>query len=234
MLNAPVSSKLNDTKTGSNAVQLIANQSERLPISRYALFFLPAILGAVADLWTKSAMFAQHFSPARAHENLPQFVGVWWIEGIFGIQTSTNPGALFGIGKGFSFWFAMFSIVAFIGILLWLFPFKAAFDRWLTLSLGLICGGIFGNFYDRMGWGYIASYPESIRINVRDWILFRLEGVPFFDPWPNFNIADALLVTGAIMLFIHAIFFAVPPEDEIELGDKSSTGDSKPNSVSGI
>ncbi len=172
-------------------------------------------------------MFEKYFDAIRAHEGLPQYVGVWWVEGIFGIQTATNPGALFGIGKGFSFWFAMFSIVAFVGILVWLFPLKAAFDRWLTLSLGLICGGIFGNFYDRMGWGYLASYPEAIRTNVRDWILFRLEGVPFFDPWPNFNIADALLVTGAIMLFLHAIFFAVPPEDDAQSTKSESDNDAQ-------
>jgi signal peptidase II len=45
---------------------------------------------------------------------------------------------------------------------------------------------------------------------VRDWILFRLEGVPFFDPWPNFNIADSALVIGAILLFLHA--FITPAE----------------------
>ena len=45
---------------------------------------------------------------------------------------------------------------------------------------------------------------------MRDWILFRLEGVPWFDPWPNFNIADVLLVCGAIMLFLHALIYTEP------------------------
>jgi signal peptidase II len=40
---------------------------------------------------------------------------------------------------------------------------------------------------------------------VRDWILFEWKGIPFLEPWPNFNIADSLLVTGAIMLVVHAI-----------------------------
>ena len=187
------------------------NQGGRLPINRYVLFFFPAVLGATADLFTKSYVFDKYFDVERAHAQLPQFAH-WWYEGILGIQTSTNPGALFGIGKGHSWLFVIFSVVAVIAILIWLFVAKAAWDRWLTLSLGLITGGIFGNFYDRIGLGYLPSYPVEIKTNVRDWILFRLEGVPLFDPWPNFNIADSLLVTGAVMLFIHACFFSAPAE----------------------
>jgi signal peptidase II len=121
---------------------------------------------------------------------------------------------LFGIGTGYSALFAGVSVLALGGILVWLFCFKAATDRWLTFALGLVGGGIIGNFYDRVGLGYRPEFPEEIRTNVRDWILFRLEGVPFFDPWPNFNIADSLLVAGAIMLFVHALFFAAPIVEE--------------------
>lgn len=132
----------------------------------------------------------------------------WWIDGIFGLQCSTNPGALFGFGQGYSFVFAMISLVAIVGIVVWLFWFRQAWDRWMNFALGLITGGILGNLYDRIGLGYKPDYPVEIKDNVRDWILFRLEGVPMFDPWPNFNIADVLLVTGAILLFLHALLFA--------------------------
>ncbi len=186
------------------------SQGERLPANRYALFFLPMLIGAITDLATKAYVFSQYYLPERANANQPQFVH-WWVDNIFGIQTSTNPGALFGIGRGYSWLFAAFSIVALLGILIWLFLLNAARDRWLTFALGMISGGIIGNFYDRVGWGYRSEYPEEIRTNVRDWILFRLEGVPMFDPWPNFNIADSLLVTGAIMLFLHA-FLVAPAE----------------------
>lgn len=165
------------------------------------------------DLATKSYMFQNHFDPLRADPDsaqyAPQFPS-WWIEGVLGIQTSTNPGALFGMGSGYSEVFAALSVVALVGIIVWLFVFKLAFDRWLTLTLGLISGGILGNLYDRIGLGYVETYPESIRTNVRDWILFRLEGVRWFDPWPNFNVADMLLVTGACMLVVHAFLFAEP------------------------
>ena len=181
-------------------------RGERLPVNRLVLFLLLTIGGLVLDLATKSYVFQNFFEPElmfTGHYQEPH----WWIDGVFGIQCSTNPGALFGIGKGYSFVFAMISIVALVGICVWLFWYKQAFDRWMNAALGLISGGILGNMYDRLGLGYKSEYPIEIKDNVRDWILFRLEGVPFFDPWPNFNIADSLLVVGAIMLFVHTLFF---------------------------
>jgi signal peptidase II len=192
-----------------------------LPASRYALFLFPAVIGVACDLVTKSYVFSRYYNLGRANAQLAQFPH-WWVEGILGIQTSTNPGALFGIGKGYSLLFAGFSLVALVGILVWLFYYRAAWDRWLTFALGLITGGILGNFYDRIGLGYQSGYPEEVKNNVRDWILFRLEGVPMLDPWPNFNIADSLLVTGAIMLFLHAFLFAATPGPQS--GDPTDSG----------
>jgi signal peptidase II len=198
----------------SEATAQAIHQGERLTTGHFALFFLPCLIGLTGDLWTKWFMFKTYFDPTVADSNDPSTYAAqyphWWVEGIFGIQTSTNPGALFGMGSGLSWLFAIFSFVALAGILIWLFAFRGAFDRWLTFALGMICGGILGNLYDRLGFGFVQGYPESIRTNVRDWILFRLEGVPFFDPWPNFNIADVMLVTGAIMLLIHAFLYEIP------------------------
>ena len=188
----------------------INDSDERLPLNRYVLFFFLATFGLAADLITKWYLFENYFEPELMFTGIAQ-QPYWWIDGVLGIQCSTNPGALFGIGKGYSFVFAIISFFAIAGILIWLFWFKQAIDRWMNFALGLITGGILGNLYDRLGFGFKPDYPVEIKDNVRDWILFRLEGIPFFDPWPNFNIADSVLVTGAIMLFLHAVFVA-PPE----------------------
>ena len=161
-----------------------------LPLSRVVLFFALAGIGAAADLWTKSAIFSWRGIPGQKD--------VWWIvEEILGIETAVNIGAVFGIGAGQGTLFAGLSIVAGIGIGIWLFWFKAAHSLWLTWALGMITGGIVGNLYDRLGLWWQAGYPEQWQSGVRDWILFRLEGVPMLDPCPNFNIADSLLVAGA-------------------------------------
>lgn len=186
-----------------------AEESKRsISFSRFILFFLPLLAVAISDLVTKHQIFAKYYPrDLRAEGNEPS----WWIDGILGIQTSTNPGALFGLGSGYSWVFATVSIVILCLIIFWLFAMNGMRDRWLTFAFGLICGGIIGNLWDRLGWGYVAGRPEEIRYNVRDWILFRLEGVPWFDPWPNFNIADSALVIGAILLFLHAFLVPVEP-----------------------
>ncbi len=169
---------------------------------------------AVSDLWTKHSIFEKYFPQGPFDANEP----VWWIEGIFGIQPATNPGALFGLGSGYGWLFAGLSLVIFGFILAWSFWLGGARDRWLAFAFGLISGGIIGNCYDRLGWGYVEGRPGEIRYNVRDWILFQLEGVPYFDPWPNFNIADVGLVIGAVMLLLHTFFSSPPSEQSVPEG----------------
>ena len=153
-----------------------------------------------SDLVTKSLVFSSHYFPDNPA------ISYWWIDGILGIQTSFNGGALFGMFQGGSWWLAGLSLIALSGVLIWLFVFRMATSRFLTVVLAMISGGILGNLYDRMGFGYAPAHPVETVYHVRDWIHFRLSGIPFFDPWPNFNIADSLLVIGAISLFVFALF----------------------------
>jgi signal peptidase II len=170
-----------------------------IPINRYATFLALAGSGAVADLWSKSAVFSWRGWPGQQSP--------WWlIEDHLGIETAVNIGALFGMGAGQGTLFAALAIVFGLGIIAWLFWFGAAHSRWLTVALGLICGGIVGNLHDRLGLWWQPGLPPQWQSGVRDWILFRVEGVPLLDPWPNFNIADSLLVVGAGMLIFQSLF----------------------------
>lgn len=167
-----------------------------LPWSRVGVFFTLAFIGVAADLLTKQWVFAWR--------GLPGQLEPWWVlENYVGIETAVNMGALFGMGHGYSWLFAILSVGAAIGIQVWLFGFRAATSKWLTVSMGLVTGGILGNLYDRVG---IPILPSEIRGGVRDWILLRYGE----HTWPNFNIADSLLVTGAIMLAIHSVFLTKP------------------------
>src|SRR5262245_18071196 len=183
--------------------------SDPLPLSRYLIYFSLAIAGFAVDLITKEVIFRWRGLPQRGNE--------WWlIDGRFGIETSINPGALFGMGAGWWWLFALLSVVALGGIITWLFVFRAAADRWITVALGCVSGGILGNLYDRMGLWDSRGLPAELHHGVRDWILFvwpeiRLQ---IFNPWPNFNIADSLLVTGAIMLVVHALVWREASEKQ--------------------
>lgn len=172
--------------------------------SRLIVFLLIAVSGFALDLWTKHFFFDLQYLDRQ----LDASVDYWVWEGVLGTQPSLNQGALFGIGKGGAVILAGVALFAIVAIFVWMFVFKAAQDWWLTFPMSMIMGGIWGNLYDRLGlWHGADAAPHELRA-VRDWIYFRLEGVPGFDPWPNFNIADSLLVCGAILLFVHLIWIA--------------------------
>ena len=173
------------------------NRTHSIPTSRYVLFGSLMLGGAAADLLSKEWIFTWRGLPGQ----LPPY---WLIEPYVGIETAVNQGALFGMGQGQGWLFAILSIVALVGICTWLFVFRAAQSKWLSVAMGLVTGGIIGNLYDRLG---IPALPIKIRGGVRDWILFQYQEYV----WPNFNIADSVLVAGAIMLAIHSLFLA-PPE----------------------
>lgn len=182
-----------------------------------------AMVGAAADLGSKQFVFATYYGDPIGEGEVHR----WLISNLLGIQTSINQGALFGIGQGNSLLFAIFSVVALLGILLWLFVFGAARDTWLNLTLGAITGGIIGNLYDRLGLWHGPDPASYEAYGVRDWIHFYVEGVPPFDPWPNFNIADSLLVCGAISLFIHMMWIAPRKEPESQGESESQGGDNQ-------
>lgn len=181
----------------------------RVPASRYVTFFLLAIVGCAADLVTKELIFQWHGTDNPAE---------WWlIEGMAGIQTTVNQGALFGVGQGYSAWFATLSVIAATGIVVWLFYFGAAEDWLLTIALGCVMGGVFGNLYDRLGLWHGPDVAEHLQNGVRDWILLRYRNYT----WPNFNIADALLVCGAALLMLHAFWHQDPSSKSAASGEPS-------------
>jgi len=174
-----------------------------IPRSRHVLFWSLAALGLAADLWTKHWMFSR--PSLRAGE-------IWWLWPEYaGFQLSLNEGALFGMGQGNVWLFAGCSLAAAIAIPTWLFVFGGARDRALTIVLGAILGGVLGNLYDRLGlpglqWGDFDPARAGQRVYaVRDFVLLAWRWDPDWQNrvvWPNFNVADSLLVCGAAALLL--------------------------------
>jgi len=174
-----------------------------VPASRYVLFGLIATIGLGVDLLSKRWIFDKLWPPQGDHRDV-----LWIWPDHAGLEVSLNEGALFGIGQGMVWLFVVFSVAAIVGIFYWLFIAGEAHDLWLTIALAGIMAGIFGNLYDRLGlhnltWpANTANHAVGTPIYaVRDWILLQWNHDV---RWPNFNIADSLLVCGAIMLFVHA------------------------------
>lgn len=159
-----------------------------VPWTRYVLYFGLAVGGCALDLATKSWAFGWLGPPPSPK---------WWIiPDVLGIETSLNRGALFGLGQGWVFVFAALSVVALMAILLWLFALGAARDPLLTVALGCISAGVLGNLFDRLGLHGLRELDGDLVFAVRDWILVMI----YRWHWPNFNVADSLLVCGAALL----------------------------------
>lgn len=174
-----------------------ATQPDAKRRARVVLFVLIALGGCGADLATKGWVFAKLGEPSGPT--------AWLWEDVVGFQTALNPGALFGMGAGLSWLFALLSAIAAGCLIYWFFIGGAAQDTWLTITLALILAGILGNLYDRLG---LASHPErnaALQYAVRDWILVRIHVGRWTYDWPNFNLADSMLVCGAGMIVWHAL-----------------------------
>jgi signal peptidase II len=156
-------------------------------LGRWILFWSLALGGMAFDLTTKSLIFARIGPPpSRPVELIPN---------VLELQTSYNPGALWGLGRNYpnsSLFFAGLSILAALAICWWLFARGAAADKRLTAALALIMAGALGNCYDRLMLGH-----------VRDFVHFHVDPINF--DCAIFNFADNMLVAGAIILMLLAL-----------------------------
>jgi len=165
--------------------------TQRVGLGRWLLFWAIALGGAAFDLTTKSMIFARIGEPPAPSASI--------VRGILELQTSLNPGALWGFGRSFRYSsqiFAGLSIVAGIAICYWLFVRGAAASLALTIALALIMAGALGNCYDRLVYGH-----------VRDFVHFHVDSIGF--DCAIFNFADNMLIIGAVIL----VLFALRPED---------------------
>ncbi len=122
------------------------------------------------------------------------------------ITHQQNTGAAFSFlanAGGWQRWFfvVLATIVSAV-IAVWIWRIRSEGQNLLSAGLALVLGGAIGNLIDRVLLGYVT-----------DFIQVRFAGVPFFDPFPSFNVADAGISVGAALLIIDALFFASAREE---------------------
>lgn len=165
------------------------------------LYLTIVATGCAVDLATKSWIFARLGMPRYASADPDSYIPI--LGNILRLETSLNEGALFGFGQGGQPIFVLLSICAAAGIIGWLWYGRAIEDRWLTVALGSVTGGILGNLYDRLGlpgltWNYPPDRFGQPVAAVRDWIHFQVQAISF--DFPLFNVADSLLFLGVSFL----------------------------------
>jgi len=129
------------------------------------------------------------------------------IGNFFRITFIENPGMAFGVDPGldFKFWISIFSLAASIGLLIYIYIVRN--QRFtLRLALAFILGGALGNLIDRMFYGIFYGYAPVFYGKVVDFLDFDFFDFSLFgrnyDRWPIFNIADATVTIGVLILII--------------------------------
>jgi signal peptidase II len=116
-----------------------------------------------------------------------------------------NPGMAFGIDLGVKWFFSIFSIVASIGILVYLYKVRNE-NLAFRFSLAMILGGAIGNLIDRVFYGVFFDYGPLFYGKVVDFIDADFFNINLFgyhlSRWPVFNIADASVTCGVILMLI--------------------------------
>jgi signal peptidase II len=123
----------------------------------------------------------------------------------FRITFIENPGMAFGFNPGINFklWISIFSIIASIGLIVYIYRVRNQ-SLILRLALAFILGGAIGNLIDRMFYGIFYGYAPLFYGHVVDFLDFDFFHFSLFgrtfDRWPIFNIADASVTIGVIIL----------------------------------
>ena len=114
------------------------------------------------------------------------------IPGVFSLTHVLNPGASFGILPGHTRLILFMTVVLFALV----FFFRKTIREQpllFRLGLGLGLGGALGNFIDRVRLGEVIDY-----VALEFWPLQN---------WPVFNLADAAITTGAVLIVVFLVAY---------------------------
>lgn len=146
-----------------------------------------------------------------------------------------NPGMAFGYdpGSGLKLWVTLFSLAASIGLVVYIYLIRNK-SLSLRISIAFILGGAVGNLIDRMFYGVIFDYAplfygkvvDFLDIDFFDFTLFGKS----YDRWPIFNIADAAVSIGVLILIL---FYKKHQDEEnaVEMNKDVSPDASEPQTA---
>ena len=107
------------------------------------------------------------------------------IDGFFYIKNCHNEGAAFSLFSGNVLFLIFITLI--VLFLIYRTINKENVNKIGILAYGLLLGGILGNLYDRIFYGYVIDYL--------DFVIFKFN-------FAIFNLADAAIVIGAILLIV--------------------------------
>lgn len=128
------------------------------------------------------------------------------IPGVLRISHWTNEGAAFSMFANSAspqvvrWGLVAFTLVAALVVLITMVRLGSRFTL-ITIGLALIFGGALGNVHDRIEYGSVVDFIEVHILSYH---------------WPDFNVADSAVVTGACLLLLDSAMPKRREEDEEE------------------
>jgi signal peptidase II len=153
------------------------------------------------------------------------------INNILHITLVENPGMAFGFDPGseFKLWILLFSLIASIGLLVYLYIVRSK-ALILRVAIALILGGAIGNLIDKMFYGLLFDYAPLFYGKVVDFVDLRLFSIFVLNKTYGiyvFNFADIAITAGVIcfILFLNkqtkeSKRVLIPVSDELNSGQK--------------
>jgi signal peptidase II len=165
-------------------------------VSRLPWLLLISVVVLALDRWSK-VWVSTHIVIGHAIPVIP---------GFFRITHVLNDGAAFSLfadsasPEHVRWGLIAFSTAAVLAVLIALIRMGRRFTP-TTVALALVLGGAVGNDYDRIRFASVVDFLEVHIIHYH---------------WPDFNVADSAIVTGACLLFLDAL---IPRKASVEATD---------------
>lgn len=132
-----------------------------------------------------SIFLLDRFTKVLVINNLSLGESISIIDDFLNITYVNNHGAAFGIMDGKVIFIVIVSILIFAYLIYEIR--KESHSKLITISISFVIGGLLGNLFDRVVYGHVIDFFD-----------FNLFGYDF----AIFNVGDAFIVIGAILLAI--------------------------------
>ena len=166
-------------------------EDSRAGLTRVWRWYLLACFIVVIDQLTKYWV-SSVFSYGETLELLP----------VLNLTLVHNMGAAFSFlsdAGGWQRWFfTIVSLAVSIVLVVWLYRLPAR-QTLLATALALVLGGAVGNLWDRVVFGYVVDFV--------DFYYQRYH-------WPAFNVADAAITLGAVLLILESFLAPKPSQSQ--------------------
>lgn len=167
------------------------------PATAWPFLLIPLVV--VFDQVTKAMILAEPRLNGLACLSDGRLCGKIAVPGPVDLSMVWNRGMSYGLlqSEGIMRWVlaAMMAVIA-IGFFIWLIR---AEGRWLKLSLAMVVGGAIGNLIDRVRFGAVVDFVDVNELTFG------------YFPWV-FNVADASITVGAILLFVDQFLLSRPKQ----------------------